>query len=65
MLEGEYATVGDLISYLGIGRNKAYRLVASGEIPSIRLGATIRIPVEALKRRLESAATGSSEKGGA
>lgn len=38
---------------LGIGRSKTYALVASGEIPSIRIGASIRIPVAALKAWLK------------
>ena len=38
--------VGELV---GIGRSKAYQLVASGEIPSIRIGRAVRVPAQALK----------------
>ena len=34
---------------LGIGRSKAYELIASGAIPSIRLGGSVRVPLGALR----------------
>lgn len=34
---------------LGIGRSKVYALIASGEIPSIRIGASVRVPLDALR----------------
>ena len=37
-------SVCDLQSALGIGRSKAYQRVRSGEIKSIKIGDTIRIP---------------------
>ena len=37
-------SINDLRSALGIGRTKAYELVKSGEIKSIRVGKSIRIP---------------------
>ena len=36
-------SINDLRSALGIGRTKAYELVSSGELPSIRVGNAIRI----------------------
>ena len=38
---------------LGISRAKAYELIASGQIPSIRIGGCIRVPVEQLRGWLE------------
>ena len=35
---------------LGLGRSYAYELVRSGRIPSVRVGAAIRVPREALVR---------------
>ena len=35
---------------LGVGREAAYNAVRSGEIPSIRVGKKIRVPVAALRR---------------
>jgi excisionase family DNA binding protein len=34
---------------LGIGRSKAYELIAAGVLPSIRIGSSVRVPVDALK----------------
>ena len=34
---------------LETSRSKTYELVASGEIPSIRLGGSIRVPAQALR----------------
>ena len=34
---------------IGVGRSKVYELLASGELPSIRIGASVRVPVDALK----------------
>ena len=41
-------SINDLRSALGIGRTKAYELVSSGELPSIRVGTAIRIPKTSL-----------------
>lgn len=38
---------------LAISRTRIYELLASGAIPSIKLGTSRRIPVEALKRWVE------------
>lgn len=38
---------------LGISRNAAYEAVKRGELPSIRLGRSIRIPTLAITRMLE------------
>jgi excisionase family DNA binding protein len=34
---------------LGIGRSKAYELIAAGTIPSIRIGGSVRVPAERLR----------------
>ena len=41
--------VEDLTQMLSIGRNTAYALVRSGEIRSIRIGKSYRIPKEAIE----------------
>lgn len=52
---------------LGLGRSKAYELVASGEIQSVRISErSIRVPVSALQayvRRLEEEAGLHDEAG--
>jgi excisionase family DNA binding protein len=39
--------------YLGIGRNASYRAAERGEIPTIRIGGLLRVPVVQLERKLE------------
>lgn len=34
---------------IGIGRSKIYELLASGDLPSIRIGGSVRVPVDALR----------------
>ena len=38
---------------IGIGRSKVYELLASGELPSIRIGGTVRVPVDALREWID------------
>ena len=47
-------TVRDLASLLRIGRNAAYQLVKDGDIQSIRIGRSIRIPRNALIQFVEN-----------
>lgn len=37
-------TVKELCEILDIGKNTAYRLLQSGEVPSIRIGKQYRVP---------------------
>jgi excisionase family DNA binding protein len=34
---------------LGIGRSKVYELIQRRELPSVRIGGSIRVPLEALQ----------------
>ena len=45
-------TVDDLKNILRIGKNKAYNLLKSNIIPSIRMGNTYRISKDAVKEFL-------------
>ncbi len=38
---------------LGIGRSRMYEMVDTKELPSIRIGKSIRIPVKALNQWVE------------
>jgi excisionase family DNA binding protein len=40
---------------LGIGRSAAYAAAASGQLPVIRIGGLLRVPVKALERKLDTA----------
>lgn len=46
-------TVEEAARRLGIGRSLAWRLVRSGELPSVRLGRLVRVPQRALLTWLE------------
>jgi excisionase family DNA binding protein len=38
---------------LGVSRSKAYELIAHGEIPSVKMGGCVRVPVDALRAWIE------------
>ena len=40
---------------LGIGRSAAYQAAAAGQIPVLRIGGLLRVPVRALERKLNAA----------
>ncbi len=42
-------TVREAAELTGTGRSKAYMLVASGEWPRVRIGRSVRVPVDALR----------------
>ncbi len=35
---------------LGLGRSKVYAMLASGELPSVRIGKSVRVPTQALRQ---------------
>ena len=39
--------------YFDLGKNASYQAAHRGEIPTIRLGKKIRVPIAALERMLE------------
>lgn len=54
MTHKEWLSVADLHEWLEIGRNKAYELVQSGELPSYRIGRQIRVRKQHVEEWLES-----------
>lgn len=46
--------VREVAEMLGIGRSKAYELVRTGEIPSVRLGASVRVRGQDLQDYVET-----------
>jgi excisionase family DNA binding protein len=46
-------TVGETANILRVSRTKAYELVASGYIPTIRVGRSIRVPEHRLRSFLD------------
>jgi hypothetical protein len=41
--------------YFGLGRNGSYEAAKRGEIPVIKIGARLRVPVVAMERKLTEA----------
>ena len=41
--------------YFGLSRNGSYAAAARGEIPTIRIGRLLRVPVRAMENRLNTA----------
>ena len=35
---------------LGLGRSKVYALLASGELPMVKIGKSVRVPVDELRQ---------------
>jgi excisionase family DNA binding protein len=56
-----FITPAEAARRLSISRSKAYELVRSGELPARRIGASVRIPVEALERLAHETATEERE----
>ncbi len=49
----EYLKVPEVAGVLRIARSRAYELVGEGEIPSIRIGRSVRVSRKELERWLE------------
>ena len=42
----EYYTIDDVMNILGVGRNTAYKIARLEDVPTLRIGRTIRIEKE-------------------
>jgi excisionase family DNA binding protein len=49
----EYLKVPEVAEMLRIARNTVYQLVGEGEIPSVRIGRSLRVSRKELERWLE------------
>jgi excisionase family DNA binding protein len=55
--------VEEAARFLNLGRSKTYQLVASGELPVVRIGKSVRVPARALERWIEErTADGAAEQ---
>jgi hypothetical protein len=41
--------------YFGLSRNSSYEAASRGEIPTIKVGRLLRVPVRAMDRKLDEA----------
>jgi excisionase family DNA binding protein len=39
----------EVAEVLGICRSKAYELIKAGELPSVRIGCSVRVPIDQLR----------------
>jgi excisionase family DNA binding protein len=46
---------------LGIGRTKVFEMLASGELPAIRIGRCVRIPKDRLERWIDEQANAHAQ----
>jgi excisionase family DNA binding protein len=44
---------------LGVSRSKIYELIASGAMPSVRIGKSVRVSVDELRKWVRSHSSGS------
>jgi len=59
-LSSEAVPLGDRLAYrvsevatlVGLSRSKTYLLIASGELPSVKIGGSRRVPADALRQWL-------------
>ncbi len=49
-------TITEVAKVLGIGRNQAYEAARRGDIPTIKIGKRLLVPLAALERMLQKAA---------
>ena len=42
--------------YLGLGRNASYQAAENGQLPVIRVGGRLRVPIRAMEAMLDAAA---------
>ena len=43
------------LQYFGLGRNASYAAAKRGDLPTIRLGKILRVPIRALEQMLDTA----------
>jgi excisionase family DNA binding protein len=53
MTERLLLTVTEAADWLALSRSKTYELIAAGDIRSVTVGRSRRVPVDALKRFVE------------
>ena len=50
----------EVAQILGIGRSKVYELLASGDLPVVRIGRCIRVPKVSLEQWIKARITGNA-----
>lgn len=66
-MSGEYRmilTVREAAERLGLSRNGTYEAIRRGELPALRIGRRVLVPLAALERMLEQAGLPGSSRSG-
>ena len=50
--------------YFGLSRNGSYQAAARGELPTVRIGRLLHVPVRALERMLDAVGESGDAAGG-
>jgi excisionase family DNA binding protein len=50
-------TVDEVAEMLNLSRSKTYEMVASGQLPSVRFGRAVRVPLRALISQIDGMTT--------
>jgi excisionase family DNA binding protein len=61
-IERRTLSVEQAAKILGISRGLAYELASAGELPVVRLGKRIVVPIDALNALLDSATTANASR---
>ena len=56
--QSRVVSVREAAKILGIGRDSAYAAARKGEIPTIRIGRRLLVPIDALERMLQGQVNG-------
>ncbi|MDP9236707.1 MAG: helix-turn-helix domain-containing protein [Chloroflexota bacterium] len=57
-------TVPEAAEALSVGRSKLFRMASAGEIPSVRLGRSVRISAEVLRHWVDERVKRTDNDGG-
>jgi excisionase family DNA binding protein len=55
-------TIAEAAEKLGIGRNQGYEAARTGQIPTIKIGKRLLVPVTALENKLANAGSSNRDK---
>ncbi len=58
-MEPGLLTLEETAQFLRLGRTKTHTLIKRGELPSVRIGHSLRIPAAALREWIERRTTGA------
>jgi excisionase family DNA binding protein len=59
-MSNRYLTVSEVAAALRVSNMTVYRLVSSGELPAVKIGRSLRLPVDEVDRYLAGRLTTAS-----